>query len=167
MFERYQMDSEAYDRRAQTQPCFICKIIAGKSNYPEHILYQDEVAIAFLDKYPRLYGYTLVAPLRHREQASGDFSLDEYLELQRRVYWVAEAVRQEVGAERVYFLSLGSNQGNSHVHWHIAPFPPGVAYRQQQLAAIMQDPLRIPEEEQAGLAARLQRRVAQLRGDNG
>jgi diadenosine tetraphosphate (Ap4A) HIT family hydrolase len=96
-----------------------------------------------------------------REQVS----LGEYLELQRRVYWVAEAVRQEVGAERLYVLSLGSNQGNSHVHWHIAPLPPGVAYRQQQLAAIMQDPLRISEEEQATLAARLQQRVAQLRGD--
>ena len=165
MFERYQMDLEAYEQRSQTQPCFICKIVAGKPDYPEHIIYRDEVAIAFLDKYPRLYGYTLVAPLSHREQTSGDFSLDEYLELQRRVYWVAEAVRQEVGAERLYFLSLGSNQGNSHVHWHIAPLPLGVAYRQQQLAAIMQDPLRISEEEQATLAARLQQRVAQLRGD--
>jgi diadenosine tetraphosphate (Ap4A) HIT family hydrolase len=47
---------------------------------------------------------------------------------------VAEAVRQEVGAERVYLLSFGSNQGHSHVHWHVAPLPSGVPYREQQQA---------------------------------
>ena len=30
--------------------------------------------------------------------------------------------------ERLYLLSLGSHQGNAHVHWHIAPLPPGVPY---------------------------------------
>ncbi|WP_280267529.1 hypothetical protein [Nocardia wallacei] len=33
-------------------------------------------------------------------------------------------------------LSLGSRQGNSHLHWHIAPLPPGVPYREQQLHAL-------------------------------
>jgi hypothetical protein len=34
-------------------------------------------------------------------------------------------------------LSLGSQQGDSHLHWHIAPLPPGVPYDQQQLHALM------------------------------
>lgn len=74
------------------------------------------MAIAFLDKQPRLYGWTLVAPREHREQVTGDFSVEECLDLQRTVYRVAEAVWKEVGAERVYILSLGSQQGNSRVH---------------------------------------------------
>jgi diadenosine tetraphosphate (Ap4A) HIT family hydrolase len=164
MYERYQIDADDYHHRAQTGPCFICEIVAGNPDYPAHVVYEDEMTIAFLDKYPHLNGWTLVAPREHREQVTGDFTIEEYLGLQRRVYRVAEAVRQEVGAERVYLLSLGSNQGNSHVHWHVAPLPPGVPYREQQLAAFRKGILRIPEEEMASLAARIRHRLEQLDG---
>ena len=159
MFERFKLDLDAYHHRAQTGPCFICEIVARNPDYPAHIVYEDDVAIAFLDKYPPLYGHTLIAPHEHREQVTGDFTIEEYLSLQRRVYRVAEAVRQEVGAERVYLYSFGSNQGYSHVHWHVAPLPPGVPYREQQLAAVAQAPLRIPEEERASLATRIRQRL--------
>ena len=159
MFERFELDLDAYHHRAQTGPCFICEIVARNPDHPAHIVYEDAVAIAFLDRYPPLYGHTLIAPRQHKEQVTGDFTLEEYLDLQRRVYAVADAVQQEVGAERIYLYSFGSNQGYSHVHWHVAPLPPGVPYRQQQIAAIRQDPLRIPEEERASLAARIHRRI--------
>jgi diadenosine tetraphosphate (Ap4A) HIT family hydrolase len=159
MHERYQPDWQAYHHRAQTGPCFICNIVAGRHKHTEHIVYEDKMAIAFLDKYPTLFGYVLIAPREHKVQVSGDFTLGEYLDLQRVVYWVAEAVRQELGAERVYLLSLGSNQGNAHVHWHVAPLPPGVPYLEQQLAALREGVLLIPEEEQAALAARLRCRL--------
>jgi diadenosine tetraphosphate (Ap4A) HIT family hydrolase len=159
MFERFELDAEAYHHRAQTGPCFICEIVARNPDYPAHIVFEDAVAIAFLDKYPPLYGHTLIAPREHREQVTADFTLEEYLDLQRRVYVVANAVQREVGAERIYLYAFGSNQGHSHVHWHVGPLPPGVPYDQQQLAAIRQDPLRIPEAESASLAARLCRRI--------
>ena len=161
MYERYQIDWEAYHHRCQTGPCFICEIIAGNPDYPADLIYADDQAIVFLDKYPRLYGYTLVAPRQHREQVTGDFTADEYLAFQAMVYRVAEAVRQETGAERVYFLSLGSQQGNAHVHWHIAPLPPGVPYEDQQLAIYQQGILRIPQHEREALAARIRRRMWQ------
>jgi diadenosine tetraphosphate (Ap4A) HIT family hydrolase len=164
MFERYQIDWEAYHRRCQTGPCFICEIIAGNPDYPADIVYEDDETIVFLDRYPRLYGYTLVAPRKHREQVTGDFTVEEYLTLQRMVYRVAEAVRQEVGAERVYLLSLGSQQGNAHVHWHIAPLPPGVPYREQQLAVFRKGILRISEKERESLAGRIRQRMEQLNG---
>jgi ATP adenylyltransferase len=160
MYERYEVDWDAYHERAQTGPCFVCEILAGNPDFPHHLVYEDEIAIVFLDKYPRVVGYTLVAPREHREHVTGDFRLEEYLALQRVVHRVAEAVRQEVGAERVYLLSLGSQQGNRHVHWHIVPLPPGVPYREQQLGIYEKGILRIPEEEQAALAARLRRRLA-------
>jgi diadenosine tetraphosphate (Ap4A) HIT family hydrolase len=159
MFERVKIDSDAYHYRAQTGPCFICQIVARHPEYPAHIVYEDDVAIAFLDKYPALYGHTLVAPRAHREQVTADFSLNEYLDLQRVVYRIAEAVRNEVPTERPYIYAFGSNQGNAHVHWHIAPLPPGVPYREQQIAAIRQDPLSIPDEDMAALAARIRRRL--------
>jgi len=44
-----------------------------------------------------------------------------------------------VPTERLYLLSLGSYQGNRHVHWHVVPLPPGVPFEQQQLSALSWD----------------------------
>ena len=159
MCERYQIDWEAYHQRARTGPCFICQIIDRDPDFPADIIYEDDISIVFLDRYPRVLGYTLVAPRRHREQVTGDFTLAEYLDLQGMVYRVAEAVRQEMGAERVYLLSLGSNQGNAHVHWHIVPLPPGVPYDEQQLAVYKHGIVRVPEEDRVSLAARIRERI--------
>jgi hypothetical protein len=65
MFERFELDLDAYHHTAQTGPCFICEIVAQNPDYPAHIVYEDAVAIAFLDKYPPLYGHTLIAPRQH------------------------------------------------------------------------------------------------------
>jgi ATP adenylyltransferase len=161
MPERYQIDLESYIERCQTGPCFVCEIVARNPEYTHQIVYEDEFAIAFLNMYPTLYGYLLVAPIEHRGQATGDFTLEEYLALQRVIYRVAEAVRQEVAAERVYILTLGSQQGNRHVHWHVAPLPPGVPYEKQQLEALKFEGgvLDLSEEEMASLAGRIRQRI--------
>jgi ATP adenylyltransferase len=86
-FERYHPDLDAYHRRARGGPCFVCAIVAGDPEFPGHpVVYQDEFAIAFLTTNPTQYGYALVCPKEHREQATGDFSMEEYLGLQRLVY---------------------------------------------------------------------------------
>ncbi len=136
MPQRQPFDLPAYVRDIQTRPCFICEMITGNPAYTHEIIYEDDVAIAFLNRYPTLYGYVLVAPRQHREQVTGDFTPDEYLNLQRIIYRVAEAVRRVVKPERVYILSLGSQQGVKHVHWHIAPLPPGVPFERQQLETL-------------------------------
>lgn len=169
MPERYQPSQQEwrdFHHRAQTGPCFICEIIAGNPEFPHHFVYKDETAIAFLDKYPTLYGRTLVAPLQHRQQVTGDFSIREYLELQRRVYLIAEAIRQELGAERIYLMTFGSQQGNSHVHWHIAPLPPGVPYEKQQLHAVSSRDgiLKMTDHEWKELAERIRRKITDLDG---
>jgi diadenosine tetraphosphate (Ap4A) HIT family hydrolase len=163
MFERYMPDLDAYIRRVRTGACFVCGIVSRNPAFPDHyIFYEDEAAIVFLSMNPTQYGYTLVAPKEHREQVAGDFTPEEYLGLQRVVHRVAEAVREEVGAERVYILSLGSNQGNAHAHWHVVPLPPGTPYEEQQFAAVMLETagaLHIPDPEKADLAARIGRRM--------
>lgn len=116
--------------------CFICDVIARTHEAPHPVVYEDDVAIAFLNRYPPLYGYVLVAPREHREQVTGDFTEDEYADLQRVVHRVGEAVRRVVPTERLYVLSLGSQQANRHVHWHLAPLPPGVPFEDQQLEAL-------------------------------
>lgn len=160
MFERQPFDTRAYEQRIKGGSCFICEMIAGKSE-GNHIVYQDERAIVFLNKYPTLYGYTLVAPREHREQVTGDFTVNQYLDLQRLIHRVGEAVRAETDAERVYILSLGSQQGNRHVHWHVAPLPHGVPFEEQQLEALRfrNGVLKIPDEEMAAHAVRLRARL--------
>lgn len=161
--QRYLPDLDAYHERARTGPCFVCGIVARNPDFAgHHVVYEDDAAIAFFNRWPTQRGYTLVAPKRHREQATGDFTVEEYMVLQRVVYRVAEAVRVEVGAERVYILSLGSNEGNAHVHWHGVPLPPGTPYDEQQFAAVMLETagaLDVPEDEKAALAARIGRRM--------
>ncbi|CAG0929679.1 ATP adenylyltransferase [Thermoflexales bacterium] len=155
-------DFQAYSCDIQTRPCFICQMVAGKPAYAHEIIYEDERAIVFLNKYPPLYGYVLIAPRDHREQVTGDFTLDEYLALQQIIYRVAEAVRRVVSPERVYVLSLGSQQGNKHVHWHVAPLPPGVPFEQQQLAALSLKHgfLQLSAEETSALASQLRAALA-------
>jgi ATP adenylyltransferase len=129
MFERYQPDLDAYVRRVRSGPCFVCAIVARDPAFPDHhISYEDEEVIVFLAMNPTQYGYTLVAPKEHKEQVVSGFTVEECLGLRRVVHRVAEAVPEEVGAERVYVLSLGFNNGNAHVHWHVVPLPPGTPY---------------------------------------
>lgn len=106
MFERYQPDLDAYVRRVRSGPCFVCAIVARDPAFPDHhISYEDEEVIVFLAMNPTQYGYTLVAPKEHKEQVVGGFTVEECLGLRRVVHRVAEAVPEEVGAERVYVLS--------------------------------------------------------------
>jgi len=152
---RRRIDFEAV-RRELAGRCFVCELLAGNPEYAHHVVYEDDRAIAFLQGFQTLYGYVLVAPKEHRERVVEDFSEDEYTELQRVVHRVGGAVCRAVPTERLYVLSLGSRAGNAHVHWHLAPLPPGVPFEQQQLAALDSDlGLDLRPEELEGLANRI------------
>ena len=104
------------------------------------------------------YGYVRDNGHLYAEQVTGDFSRADYLRLQSLVYDVSEALRQVLEVERVYILSLGSQQANRHVHWHVAPLPPGVPLEQQQFAALDLERagvLVMSEAEKANLAERI------------
>ena len=160
MNDRLPFDLNSYIEKIQSSPCFICEMIAGRLN-GNHIIQQGDDFMIFLNKYPVLYGYVLVAPVQHKEQVTGDFSLEEYLALHKIVYQTAEAVRRSVNTERLYILSLGSQQGNSHVHWHIAPLPFGVPFKQQQLEAlhVRNGILNIPGSEMDRLAKQIRKNL--------
>jgi histidine triad (HIT) family protein len=149
---------EAYLRRVRSGPCFICALLAGEPGYEhEQVVYDDGEYVAFLSRYPTVYGYTLVSPRRHVEHVVRDLTEAEYLRLQAVVHRVARAVEVVVESERTYVLSLGSQQGNSHLHWHIAALPPGTPYEEQQFYALMREngviPWSLPQADD--LAARL------------
>jgi diadenosine tetraphosphate (Ap4A) HIT family hydrolase len=126
----------------------------GNPKYEHFEVARTDRAVAFMNRYPTLEGYVLVAPLYLREQVTADMSAAEYLELQEFVYLVAEAVRRVMQTERVYILSLGSQAVNAHVHWHIVPLPSGVPLEEQQYHVLMHEngALEIEDSDLADLA---------------
>ena len=153
---RRPFDAAAYERRVRSGDCFICGIVQGDRSDEQHVIYRDARHIAFLSQYPAQRGYSLVAPTDHREHVVADFTRDEYEEIQLVIHRLGRALMSVVPTERLYVLSLGSQQGNSHVHWHVVPLPPGVAYEEQQFAALMLERtgyLDTSDEEMRTLAA--------------
>ncbi|GGV24696.1 hypothetical protein GCM10010495_45400 [Kitasatospora herbaricolor] len=160
---RTAFDPLAYRERARSGPCFICAMLAGDPGYEHPIVYDDGSHVAFLDRYPTLPGKLLVAPRAHVEDTVRGFTEEAYLALQSAVHRVASALARVVPAERLYLLSLGSNQGYAHVHWHVAALPPGVPYERQEYYALMtgtQGVLDVGEEEAERLARALRRELA-------
>lgn len=155
---RQDFDLAGYVAAVRTRPCFICGLVSGDPDFTHHVVFEDEVSIAFLNKYPPLLGYVLVCPKAHLEQVTGDFSQQDYLRLQALVHDVGEALRESLDVERIYVLSLGSQDGNRHAHWHVAPLPPGVPFENQQFAALDAERagiLVLNEAELLALAARI------------
>jgi diadenosine tetraphosphate (Ap4A) HIT family hydrolase len=160
--DRNAFDQESYLEEV-AKGCFICRLVHGDATLAlHHIIWQNKEAIAFLNRFPPVWGSMLVAPKVHREQVSGDFTLHQYLALQRIVHAVAEAVRLTLKPDRVYVLSLGSQQAVAHVHWHVVPCPPGLAYEEQQFALLdveERGTVQFSTEEGAALVAQLQAKL--------
>jgi histidine triad (HIT) family protein len=154
MDERRPFDLKGYLSEIGTRPCFICELVRGNPDYRHHVIAEDDENIIFLSKYPTLRGYALVCPKAHREDLAFDLAPDEYLDLQRKVHRLARAMKRVFDAERIYVLSLGSQQANRHLHWHVVPLPRGVPLEQQQYHALMAEHgvLQIPDAEMAAMA---------------
>ncbi len=157
MSGRQPFDLDAYTRAVATGPCFICEIVRGNPAFAHHIVAQDDEAILFLNKYPTLRGYALVCPKAHVEDLADGLSGADYLRLQAKVHRLARALKQVFDAERIYVLSLGSAQGNRHLHFHVAPLPKGVPPAQQQFHALMAEhgTLQIPDDKMAAMARQI------------
>jgi diadenosine tetraphosphate (Ap4A) HIT family hydrolase len=85
------------------------------------------------------------------------------------VHRVGEAIRRTVPTERLYVVSLGSQQGNRHVHWHLVPLPPGVPYREQQLAVLaksIRGVLPFDRRQRSDLAKRIRSNLLVPDGDS-
>lgn len=155
---RLPFDMASYERRVRGGDCFICGIVRGDRSDEQHVIYRDDRHIAFLSQYPAQRGYSLVAPVDHREHVVADFTREEYVAIQLVIHRLGRALSSVLPTERLYVLSLGSQQGNSHVHWHVVPLPPGVAYEEQQFGALMLERagyLDMSDEEKGTLAAAL------------
>lgn len=166
-YERQPFDTRELIKRSTTADCFICEFLKGSPG-SEHVeVFSTGSHIVFLDRYPTLFGRLMVAPKRHLEDVTNDFDEAAFLSIQKLIFHTAEAVRRTLSPERVYILSLGSQAANAHVHWHIAPLPPGVPLAQQQYHALMHEygAIETSTEEQTDYAQQIRELLIEAHGE--
>ncbi|WP_363347848.1 HIT family protein [Methylocystis echinoides] len=105
------------------------KILRGE--IPAHKVYEDDVALAFMDIMPRAEGHVLVIP---KEGARGllDVSPATLGELMKRVQHVARAVQAAFQADGLTLHQFNESAGGQviyHLHFHLLPRWDGVALR--------------------------------------
>jgi histidine triad (HIT) family protein len=96
-----------------------CRIVAGEE--PAHVVLDDEVVVAFLDRRPVFPGHVLVVPRRHVVTLV-DLAPSEVGPYFERVQWVTAAVEQVLEAHGS-FVALNNtvSQSVAHLHTHVVP----------------------------------------------
>lgn len=104
---------------ATTETCQFCQVVRGET--PSHAVFEDEVAIAFLDRRPLFPGHCLLIPRIHYPTLA---ELPEELipVLFSDVWLIAQAVEEGMEAEGT-FVAINNRVSQSvpHLHIHIVP----------------------------------------------
>jgi histidine triad (HIT) family protein len=105
------------------------KILRGEM--PATKVFEDDVALAFMDIMPRADGHTLVIPKAPARNLF-DIAPDVLSGLIQRVQKVAIAAKAGMGAEGVSVQQFNEQAGGQivfHIHFHILPRWAGVSLR--------------------------------------
>jgi histidine triad (HIT) family protein len=96
-----------------------CRIVDGSA--PAHVVWRDDVAVAFLDRSPLFAGHTLVVPTRHAVTLT-DLLVGELGPFFERVQRVAAALPVATGCTGTFVANNNIvSQSVSHVHVHVVP----------------------------------------------
>ena len=99
--------------------CTFCEIVSREIF--SHIVFEDEVSLAFLDKRPLFPGHSLLVPKKHiGTLVDLDVSLIEQMFLNTRM--LAKAVEETMRAQGS-FVAINNKVSQSipHLHIHIVP----------------------------------------------
>lgn len=105
------------------------KILRGEM--PCAKVYEDDVALAFMDIMPRSDGHVLVIPKKPARNLL-DIDPANLGELMARVQKVAQGVKKAMGAEGITLQQFNESAGGQvvfHLHFHILPRWAGVSLR--------------------------------------
>jgi histidine triad (HIT) family protein len=102
-----------------TQNCVFCKVISRET--PANVVFEDEVAIAFLDHRPLFPGHCLLVPKDHFETLS-DLRDELVGPFFKNVQLLTRAVELALEAEGS-FVAMNNRVSQSvpHLHVHIVP----------------------------------------------
>ncbi len=104
--------------------CVFCEGLKKGVKFESLIVFEDELSMVFLNKYPYNGGHLLVLPKRHE----GDLlklSEEEYIGLHKTLRRAVDAVQTEF---RPRAMNVGANLGQAagagipdHLHYHVVP----------------------------------------------
>jgi histidine triad (HIT) family protein len=130
------------------------KILRGE--IPCYKVYEDDVALAFMDIMPRIDGHVLVIP-KFLARTILDADPEGLGQLIQRVRKVAQAVKDALGAEGISLMQFNEEAGGQvifHLHFHILPRWEGVELRPAHNGR-MEEPA-VLEKHRAKIAAALE-----------
>lgn len=93
--------------------CIFCKIAEGKMS--AHKVYEDDSAVAFLDKHPINPGHILVIPKVH-EPDFYNLEQEVYVHLMEVVQKLGKVVNREMNPKKVGLIIAGLDVPHTHVH---------------------------------------------------
>jgi histidine triad (HIT) family protein len=128
------------------------KILRGE--IPCYKVYEDDMALAFMDIMPRIDGHVLVIP-KFPARTIFDADPEGLGELIQRVQKVARAVKDGLGAEGITIQQFNEQAGGQvifHLHFHILPRWVGIELRPP--ASVMEHP-EVLEANRAKIVAEL------------
>ena len=137
------------DDESAVAACVFCRVVSGAD--PAHVVFSDDVAVAFLDRVPLFQGHTLIVPRAHVDTLSdlpaslvGPFFL--------RVQRLADVVEEALDAKGT-FVAMNNRVSQSvpHLHTHVVPRRPKDGLRGFFWPRTRYD----TDEQAAGVAQRL------------
>ena len=99
--------------------CLFCRIASGEVE--TQIVFEDDIALAFLDHRPLFPGHTLLIPREHYETLGDlpDELIDPYF---RDLRLLSVAVRDAMGAQGSFVAANNVvSQSVPHLHFHVVP----------------------------------------------
>ena len=113
--------------RAWVTDCRFCDIVAG--TLPAHVVFADDVAIAFLDARPVFKGHVLVVPRAHYVTLA-DLPAELIGPLFTRVRNISAAMPAALGAQGSFVAENNIvSQSVPHLHVHVVPRTKGDGLR--------------------------------------
>ena len=88
-------------------------------SYENRLLYEDEIVVCFLEKYPRSPGHTIIIVKEHFEDIS-EMSEDAGAHVMKIVKVLVNALKKVLDAEKVYMCTM-CDGGRNHLHFQLIP----------------------------------------------
>jgi len=101
--------------------CIFCRIIEGTA--PSHVIYEDDLTLAFLDINPISDGHTLIVTKAHEARLE-NLNAENYHALFKTLHKILGPVQRAMDAPAA---SIGINNGREagqlvpHIHIHVVP----------------------------------------------
>ena len=88
-------------------------------SYEDRLLYEDDIVVCFLEKYPRNPGHTIIIVKEHFEDIS-EMSEEAGAHVMKITKVLANALKRVLKAEKVYMCTM-CDGGRNHLHFQLIP----------------------------------------------